>query len=58
MTTRLRALPLKGGGLGGGEHASLSRSHAGGATRAQTSRRPAFTPNPGPSPLEGEGRLS
>ncbi len=58
MTAQAIALPLEGGGLGGGEHASPSCSDSGAATRAQTSRRPTFTPIPGPSPLEGEGRLS
>jgi hypothetical protein len=55
--SRRRALPLNGGGLGGGE-AAEPRIIQGGVSASRASlRRPALTPNPALPPSRGKGSL-
>jgi len=57
MDEPLKALPLEGGGLGGGVASMLGRNVPEGLTPSVlTADRSSYTPIPAPSPLEGEGR--
>ena len=49
------ALPLEGGGLGGGVGSRVAGQDVGGVYRGQPGCVGGSTPIPDPSPLEGEG---